>query len=126
LSGEKIANTALDHAMFLQVPSLLVANNVILGQNYFPAYQISYKRVRYKDPLTGIIICFDYDIRAARINIFMLPQTCPFALHTAVLELKGTVDEMPASLYPLVHMGLRKDSFSKYFACYQKMIGRAA
>jgi hypothetical protein len=39
-----------------------------------------------------------------------------------VLELKGDLNEMPAPLFGLVNMGFRKESFSKYYACYRKMV----
>lgn len=120
-SGTCIAGTALHDAMFLKIPALLEANNIILGEHYFPAYQISYKRIRCTEPFTGATVCFDYDIRVSRANTFMLPQRCPFVLDSAVLELKGNVDEMPAPLLALVHMGCKKVSFSKYYECYRKM-----
>jgi hypothetical protein len=121
-SGTRIANTALHDAMFSKIPSLLESNNIILRENYFPAYQISYKRIRYKEPLTGATICFDYDIWVSRANSFMLPHRFPLTLQTAVLELKGDVNEMPAPLLGLVQLGCRKESFSKYYGCYKKIV----
>jgi len=120
-SGEWIAGTALSHPMFLRIPVFLETNGVTLGDKYFPVYQVSYKRVRFKEPLTGTKISFDYDIWAPRVNPFMLPNSHPFTLRKAVLELKGAINEMPAFLYPLVDMGCRKESFSKYNACFQKL-----
>jgi hypothetical protein len=125
-SGTSIANAALHDAIILKIPPLLESNNIVLRENYFPAYQISYKRVRYKEPFTDTTVCFDYDIRASRTNTFMLPYSYPFTLQTAVLELKGDVNEMPAPLLPLVQLGCRRESFSKYYACYRKMVSAAA
>ena len=121
-SGSQIADTALHDAMFSRIPSLLESNHILLGEQFFPAFQISYKRVRYKEPFTGITLCFDYDIGVSRANTFMVPHGHPFALRTAVLELKGDLNEMPAPLFGLVNMGFRKESFSKYYACYRKMV----
>lgn len=123
-SGEWIAGTALNHPLFSSIPSLLETNGVMLGENYFPVYQVSYKRVRFKEPLTGTTVCLDYDIRTPRVNPFMLPGSHPFALQTAVLELKGAVNEIPVPLYPLVDMGCKKESFSKYGACFEKITQR--
>lgn len=119
--GEWITNTALSHPTFLEIPALLTANGVMLGNRYFPVYQISYKRVRFQEPLTKTTVCFDYDICASRTNALMLPHSRPFVLPTAVLEIKGALDEMPALLKPLVEMGCKKESFSKYYACYEQI-----
>ena len=119
--GQWIADTALSDPTFLEIPALLAANGVMLGERYFPVYQISYKRVRFQEPQTQTTVCFDYDIRASRVNTFMLPHYRPFVLPTAVLEIKGALNEMPALLKPLVEMGCKKDSFSKYYACYEQI-----
>ena len=123
-SGDKAAQTPLHHPLFMQIPNLLEANGVILGEKYFPVYQISYKRIRFKEPRTGASVCFDYDIRAPRINTFMLPNAYPSTLHTAVLELKGPVEELPPVLYPLIKLGCKKGSFSKYQQCYLRITER--
>ncbi len=123
-SGEWIANTALNHSAFLRIPALLETNGVILGEPFFPVYQVSYKRVRFIEPLTGTRVCFDYDIWSPRVNPSRLPNSHPFVLQTAVLELKGVVEELPYFLHPLVDMGCKKESFSKYRACFEKLTER--
>lgn len=120
-SGERMADTALHDPVLLTIPKLLEANGVMLGENYFPVYQVTYKRMRFKEPLSGAKVCFDYDIAAPRVNRFMLPIGTPAAIQTSVLELKGSRYELPAFLSPLVEMGFRKTSFSKYSACFQQL-----
>ena len=124
-SGEWIAKTALNNPVLLKIPSLLATHGATRGENYFPVYQISYKRLRFRDPISDTTICFDYDIAMPRLNPFMLPNGRPCALQTAVLELKGAVNQIPVFVRPVVELGFKKESFSKYGACFQKMAERA-
>lgn len=124
--GEWIAKTALNDPAFLKVPSMLATHGVGRGENYFPVYQISYKRLRFREPVSGTTLCFDYDICAPRVNPFMLPNGRPCVLQTAVLELKGAVKQIPDFLRPVFGLGFRKSSFSKYSACFQNMVGHTS
>ena len=122
-TGEWLSTTRLDDERFLAIPSLLMSKGVVLNENVFPAYQISYKRLRFIERLSGVRLCFDYDICAPRVNTYMLPRSYPFRLQTAVFEIKGGIIELPPQLYPLTDMGCRKASFSKYSVCFQKLTG---
>jgi len=121
-SGTWFSRCRLDNSRLLEIPFLLRNKGIILNQSVFPVYQISYKRLRFIEPYTGCRICFDYDISAPRVNNYMLPKSNPFKLQTAVFEIKGNVSDLPFHLYPLTDMGFEKASFSKYKACYEKIM----
>jgi hypothetical protein len=121
LSGEQISQINLDDAMLLKIPQLLYGEGVSRHGNVFPVFDIAYKRLRFIDPLSNARICFDFDIRTLRSNPGMIPCFNPFILNTAVFELKGETSHLPLSLYPLISMGFRKASFSKYSACYYRL-----
>jgi len=121
-SGKWISNTRLDNPKLLVIPLLLRSKGIVLDENVFPVYQISYKRMRFIEPYTGVRVCFDYDISAPRVNNYMLPKYNPFRLQTAVFEIKGGICELPYNLHPLTGIGCKKASFSKYSACFQKIM----
>jgi len=121
-SGTWLSRCRLDNPQLLEIPFLLGKEGIVLNQSVFPVYQISYKRLRFIEPYTGCRICFDYDISAPRVNNYMLPKSNPFKLQTAVFEIKGSVSDLPFHLYPLTDMGFEKASFSKYKACYEKIM----
>lgn len=121
-TGEQIASTNLENPELINIPVALKEQSSVIKYPLLPTFQISYKRERFIDPLSGSRICFDYDISAPRTNIHMIPNTNHFQIETAVFEIKGNNDELPYSLYPLTDMGCVKSSFSKYLACYQKLM----
>ncbi|MGB4270299.1 MAG: VTC domain-containing protein [Spirochaetota bacterium] len=123
-TGHQIATIPLEDTRLLQIPFLLSNKGIVINETLLPAFQITYKRFRYIDPLSGSRICFDFDIYSPRTNKHMLPYIKSTMLQTAVFEVKGKESELPPSLYPLTDLGLKKSSFSKYSACYQKLTRR--
>jgi hypothetical protein len=122
-SGQWLTRVRLDDHRLLTIPTLLREKGVKLPESVYPAFEISYKRLRFLDPLSMCRICFDYDISAPRVNGYMLARSDPFNLYTAVFEVKGSIDCLPQSLKPLIQMGCVKASFSKYAVCYKKIQG---
>ena len=123
-TGSELALMPLDSKELIDVIKLFRTKDVVITEQIFPAFQISYKRFRYIDPYTGSRICFDYDISAPRANRIMMPYICSERLQTAVFEIKGPESRLPSSLYPLTDMGLKKSAFSKYSSCYHKLTRR--
>jgi len=123
-SGTEIAGMPLEDVRLLMIPHILNNKGVIIKDKLLPAFQITYKRFRYIDPYSMSRICFDFDIHSPRVNSIMLPYMNPVMLQTAVFEVKGNESELPSSLYPLTDMGLKKSAFSKYSACYRKLMRR--
>jgi len=121
-SGSWLSSVSLDDQSLLKIPHLLRSHGVVINEHLYPAFQITYKRLRFIEPITGVRLCLDYDIGAPRVNRQMLPRTHPFWLQNAVFELKGKINELPDVLYQLTALGCWKQSFSKYSACYQKIM----
>ncbi|MBN2403210.1 MAG: VTC domain-containing protein [Spirochaetes bacterium] len=121
-TGEWISAQNLENAALMEMPYLLQDKGYYPQKQLFPAFQISYKRSRFIEPFTRSRICFDYDIRAPRINYLMMPKSNPAVLQKAVFEIKGKEEELPVTLYPLTDLGCKISSFSKYSVCYQQLL----
>ena len=121
-SGKWLSQVALDNQKLLHIPGLLRPKGVMTRSALYPAFKITYKRLRFVEPTTGARLSVDYDIRAPQVNRQMLPRTNPFVLRSAVFELKGSMRDLPNVLGQLTALGCRKQSFSKYSACYAKIM----
>jgi len=109
---------------FDEFTRLLRERGIDPGHRLLPAFIIQYDRRRYVDPLSGVRLCVDADIAVARTNPMMLPVSANARLETAVVEVKGGHDRLPVHLQFLTDLGCRKNSFSKYAACFQKLTGQ--
>ena len=85
----------------------------------FPFMLISYQRVRFKVPGTQIRFCLDFNIHVPKINEQFGITTKPYMLKEAVFEIKGPEEDLPEFMKIIETLGGRRDSFSKYLACYQ-------
>jgi len=120
-SGDWLSMVPLNNPELCTIPYILFSNGEFLTQKIYPVFQISYKRQRFIDPFTRSRICIDYDICAPRVNNYMVSKFNSFNLTTAVFEMKSELSKLPLSLQPLIDIGLKKSSFSKYSTCYQKI-----
>ncbi len=93
----------------------------IIPDNIFPVFQISYKRWRFVEPVTGMRFCLDCDISTPKVNGLVFPKANPLYLENGVFEMKGVIDEFPELVHKLTLLGCKKESFSKYCRCYQKL-----
>jgi hypothetical protein len=121
-SGCELALMSLDDQELAVLPSLLATLGVGLSASARPVFTVAYRRSRFIDPRTGTRLAVDQDIHAPRAAL-----SCPGAggsqiLPWTVIETKGTVGTLPPYLTPLVPMGLRPESFSKYLLCYQNLM----
>jgi hypothetical protein len=66
-------------------------------------------------------VSLDADISGAVANPRFLSAPDRSPLATAVLEVKGRGDELPAALRPLLALGLQKRSFSKFLVVHAHM-----
>ncbi|MBN1842778.1 MAG: VTC domain-containing protein [Deltaproteobacteria bacterium] len=124
-SGKWLSSVSLDDQRLLKIPYLLRCEGVIIPEQVFPAFGITYKRRRFVEPTTGARLCIDYDISSPSVNSQMLPRGNPFPLKSAVFEVKGNISELPTVLYQMAAMGCSKQSFSKYSNCYRHNTGAA-
>lgn len=119
--GDWLSRVTLDNPELLNFPRLLWKEGVMTREPFYPAFRVDYKRLRFIEPVTGARLSLDYDICAPAVNCHMLPGIDPVQLSRAVFEMKGPLSQLPGSLYPLINLGCRKESFSKYGQCYEKI-----
>lgn len=131
LPAEWIASRAFYDPLLLELPHRLwseLAERGVAPLDSFPApllpaFELRYHRRRFVEPCTGTRISVDYRIEIPRTNPRRLPPARPFPDRQAVLELKGNASFLPPVLSPLGRVGLRKQSFSKYGACFEWLTG---
>ncbi len=88
-----------------------------------PFLRIAFRRRRFTDPTSGARISIDSGIRGTTANPALLATSRPGLLAHAVIEVKGASRELSRWLAPLLHFGCRRESFSKYERCFQKLTG---
>jgi hypothetical protein len=116
-AGE-IAKWDLQESRLLHLPLLLREHGVLGQDSWQPMMLIRYRRDRFIEPLTQSRVSLDAEIGAVRVNPRFLSAMDRSPLATAVLEVKGASDELPAVLRSLLALGLRKQSFSKLLVVY--------
>jgi hypothetical protein len=117
--AETIATWGLQDARLLALPHLLRAHGVSTGTGWQPIVLLRYRRDRFVEPASLARVSLDSDIRAMAVNRRFISTFDDTAIGLAVLEIKGGADELPARLTPLLRLGIRQRSFSKYLAVYQ-------
>jgi hypothetical protein len=119
--AEEIARWGLQDPRLLTLPLILRDQGILGHAAWQPLMLLRYRRDRFVEPLTGSRVSLDADIcgSAANPRFLSAPNLSPLA--TAVLEVKGSADELPAALHPLLALGLRKRSFSKLLVVYAHM-----
>lgn len=83
-----------------------------------PVLELCYRRRRFVDPVSGVRIALDTNIRVVRVNSEILSRFDPAPLRRAVLEVKGANRDVPDFFGPLLALGCRRAAFSKYLRCY--------
>ena len=113
-----LALRALDDPVFGQARRCLAQDGLVLGPAWQPALALRYRRRRYLESFSRSRVSLDTDIAAMRLNHARVLARCHGPLPTGVLEVKGEADTLPGRLRPLLSLGIRKQSFSKYSAVY--------
>ena len=116
--AEDIAMWDLQDVRLQHLPLVLREHGVLGQDSWQPMMLIRYRRDRFIEPLTQSRVSLDAEIAAVRVNPRFLSATDRSPLATAVLEVKGGSDELPAVLRSLLVLGLRKRSFSKLLVVY--------
>jgi hypothetical protein len=119
VSSAELASGPLQNLKRPEVTTLLRAHGVDAPSPLFPAFQIDYTRARFRHPRTGADLCLDCDIHVPRVNRLMVRRHDPRPLRQAVFEVKGRASGLMDDLTALTGLECRKQSFSKYLACYQ-------
>ena len=119
--AEEIAQWDLQDPRLLIAPLLLREQGVLGHASWQPMLLLRYRRDRFVEPVTRSRVSLDTEIcgSAANPRFFSAPNLSPLA--TAVLEVKGSSEELPAALRPLLALGMHKASFSKFLVVYAHM-----
>jgi len=121
-TGRELAEMSLSNPVLATLPALLASQGIGINASTRPIFIIAYRRTRFIDPMTGVRIALDQDIHASRHTLSCPgPTGSPF-LTFAVIETKGQLATLPRYLAPLMTMGMRPESFSKYLHCYQSLM----
>ena len=122
--ADEVAGWDLQDARLQRLP-LLLRDQGVLGQDpWQPMMLLRYRRDRFIEPLSQSRVSLDAEIAAVRVNPRFLSVADRSPLATAVLEVKGSSDELPAVLRPLLALGSRKSSFSKLLVVYAHLTRR--
>jgi hypothetical protein len=119
-SAEELAQWDLQDPRLRTLPALL-AEHGIARERWLPVISIRYRRDRFIEPLSQSRISLDSDIAGDTVNHTLMSVADKRPLGVAVLEVKGAGGELPMALRPLLQLGLRKRSFSKFLAVYSHM-----
>jgi hypothetical protein len=121
-TGSELAKMPLGAPALAALPAQLVNHGIGINASSRPVMVVAYRRLRFLDPMTGVRIALDQYIHASRHALSCPgPPGSPF-LPFAVIETKGQLASLPRYLIPLMTMGLRPESFSKYLLCYQSLM----
>lgn len=115
--------TPLEDSGLLGFERLIRSHGIAVRHTLVPSFTVAYDRRRYVDHASGARLCVDTMIRVPRVNRMLLPRAPLPCLETAVVEVKGQHQVLPAHLHTLTDLGCRVASWSKYAACYQKLAG---
>ena len=123
-AAEELEAMPLEDPRLLAIPRLAMEAGFFFVRPLRPAICLAYRRRRYLEPETGTRICLDQDIAPVRIHGErggVARQPIP----EGVFEVKGTAEQLPAALQPLMALGCRRQSFSKYERCMEQRIPAA-
>ncbi|MBI2954899.1 MAG: VTC domain-containing protein [Chloroflexi bacterium] len=104
------------------VPKALLSNT-LSSFGYFPSkplcpvVKITYWRYRFTEPLTGQRVALDFRIRSTMVRPRPGIGEKELELAGAVVEIKGTSIELPATLRRIGMLDVDWSRFSKYSAC---------
>lgn len=116
--GAWLANVSLDDPRLVPLPLRLRHAGVLLPR-LLPVLTVRYERYRFVEPASGVRISLDTAIGPAAVSRRVTRRAPGGRLAVAVVEVKGQVTALPPTLHALERLGVRRGSFSKYWACYQ-------
>ena len=91
-----------------------------------PFLRISFRRLRFVEPDSGARVALDTGIVGESMNPGWLPHRDPRPLAHAVIEVKGPFEDLPRRLAELRDIDCRRESFSKFARCYQRLTRRSS
>jgi hypothetical protein len=122
LPARALDDMPLDDPALLDVLRLLLPLGLDVPVMLRPSLLVRYRRYRYVEPISGARVSLDTDIHAPRADPRLLRNSYFVSVPAAVLEIKGETDQMPRALRPLLHLGARRRSFSKFGSASLSML----
>lgn len=122
LSAATVADLSLDDPALLHVLDLARPLGMALPPRLLPALLLRYERFRFVEPVSRSRISVDTNIEAVRGNPRLVGNAFHQRLPLGVVEIKGSGDDLPRALRPLLHLGARRAAFSKYGAAGVAML----
>jgi hypothetical protein len=116
---------ALEDARLLEVNRMVGEAGFRFEGPLRPAICLAYRRSRYLEAATGTRICLDHDICPVRIHAGLGGVVRGQPLAEGVFEVKGVVERLPETLAPLIALGCRRESFSKFQRCMDQRVPAA-
>lgn len=125
-SGRQLAAQNLSDPRLAALPPLLARQGVGVPFSVRPIFTITYRRLRFLDPVTNTRIALDQDIHVPQAALSCPGLAGTTAASVTVIETKGALTSLPGYLAPLLTLGLSATSFSKYLHCYQMLTQQPA
>jgi VTC domain len=121
--GAWLAGVSLDDPRLASLPLRLRGAGVLLPR-LVPVLTVRYERHRFVEPSSGVRVSLDTAIGPAAVSRRVSRRPPAGLLSVSVVEVKGHVAALPPTLHALERLGVRRGSFSKYWACYQHVTRR--
>ena len=120
-SAEEISRWGLQDPRLRDFPQALREEAIAIADAWQPVMLIRYRRDRFIERFSRSRISLDSDIAGVAVNPSALsaPDYTPIA--ASVVEIKGLSEDMPQAVRPLLQLGVRKGSFSKFLAVFAHM-----
>ncbi|MGH9371248.1 MAG: VTC domain-containing protein [Vicinamibacterales bacterium] len=122
LQAAWLDRASLEARELLDVLELVRPLGITVPAPLMPALLVRYARHRFVEPVSGTRVSLDTDIESPRARRGLFRGAAAARIPGAVLEVKGTTPELPRALRPLVHLGARRASFSKYAVAAQEVL----
>ena len=119
LAAEALEHQTLDSGPAAGLARMPELQELGVSGHLVPVLALSYLRQRFLCPESGARINLDSNIRVERTHPGMIGGASGMTVPHVVLEVKGASDDLPTALHPLMSLGGRRSSFSKYLTCYQ-------
>jgi hypothetical protein len=124
VSADELAEWDLQDPRLRAFPALLWNEGILTDGLWQPVLLVRYRRDRFIEPVSRSRVSLDTDIAGVAANPTLLSAVDHTSIALAVLEVKGDSDQLPQALRPLLQLGWRKSSFSKFLAVHSHMARR--
>jgi hypothetical protein len=122
-TSDSLTRRPLRDPLWRALPAKLQAEGVYVPPALAPVFMVRYERHRFTEIWQRARLTVDSHIDVPAVNTDLFPTVPLRELDTAVLEVKVRAGEPNQLLARLDRLGCRRESFSKYTACYQLITG---